>query len=145
MTHVTKEQKRKEKTHDNVNYVYFPMTRQTNKHTQNPQTSPNAHFFTPNQICKLSLIMKIPRTIGALLCLIALILISIFICFPIRIHHHRSTHLVPTAAALIESRRLLLSSLSSFSINGNKMNSSRSTEASLRVAPPSKSNPTQNK
>ncbi|KGN54151.1 hypothetical protein Csa_017955 [Cucumis sativus] len=88
--------------------------------------------------------MKIPRTIGALVCLIALVLISIFICFPIRIHHHRSTHLVPTAA-LIESRRLLLSSLSSFSINGNKMNSSRSTEASLRVAPPSKSNPTQNK
>lgn len=105
---------------------------------------PKCSFFTPNQICKLSLIMKIPRTIGALVCLIALVLISIFICFPIRIHHHRSTHLVPTAA-LIESRRLLLSSLSSFSINGNKMNSSRSTEASLRVAPPSKSNPTQNK
>ncbi|CAK9314171.1 unnamed protein product [Citrullus colocynthis] len=54
------------------------------------------------------------------------------------------------SSGLIESRRLLLPSLSSFSTNGNKMNAKmkdgrRSAETSLRVAPPSKSNPTQNK
>ncbi|KAG6605894.1 hypothetical protein SDJN03_03211, partial [Cucurbita argyrosperma subsp. sororia] len=61
---------------------------------------------------------------------------------------HESVHL-PTPR--IESRRLLLlSSLSSFSTNRNKTKTgstgAKSADAtSLRVAPPSKSNPTQNK